>query len=112
MTVIVTKEEAKAQLNITIADDDPLIDRLISAAQSHVEKWLGYAIDDEWPPTEGDAPQPTAPDDLRQAVLMIVGHWYENREASLVGVVAQSLPMGVADILASYRTYTFGLSDA
>lgn len=51
------------------------------------------------------------PEPLREAVLMMVGHLYENREASLVGVNAQDLPFGVVDLVAGYRSFTFGLAD-
>lgn len=44
---------------------------------------------------------------LRQAVLLIAAHWYENREASLVGVSGQSLPLGVDAILAEHRQWSF-----
>jgi uncharacterized phiE125 gp8 family phage protein len=52
-----------------------------------------------------------APADLEHAVYMLAAHWYENREASLVGVTAQVLPIGMTDIIAEHRRYTFGACD-
>lgn len=40
--------------------------------------------------------------EFKQAVLMIVGHWYENRETVAVGTIAPEMPMTAAAILNSY----------
>lgn len=45
----------------------------------------------------GDADD--VPQSLRRAVLLIVGHWYTNREAVVVGTIATSLPAGLEWIL-------------
>ncbi len=41
----------------------------------------------------------------RQAVLLLVGHWYENREAVLVaqGIAIAELPLGVTSLLMTDR---------
>ena len=41
------------------------------------------------------------PDAIRHAILMLVSHWYENREA--VGQPQAELPMAVTALLAPYR---------
>lgn len=48
-------------------------------------------------------PESNVPDDIRAAILLILGHWYENREASIVGTAAVELPMGAESILNRYR---------
>lgn len=45
-----------------------------------------------------------APQALLQAVRLLVGHFYENREASVVGTSAVALPFAVDALLAPYRT--------
>lgn len=95
----------KLHLNITDDADDTVITQYLNAAQTHLERQLGFALDDA-----DEFPDGT-PADVDQAVLMLAAHWYENREATLVGVTAQSLPMGVADIVGNYRTYSFGSTD-
>lgn len=95
----------KAQVNQTQAIDDALLTRLLTAATGHIERLLGYALDDTTALPDG------APADLELAVYMTAAHWYENREATLVGVTAQALPMGVDDIIANHRTYTFAAVD-
>lgn len=45
------------------------------------------------------------PEMLKQAILLLVGHWYENREATVIaaGTVATELPLAVASILEQYK---------
>ena len=43
------------------------------------------------------------PADIRQAMYLLIGHYYENRLRSQVGVRFDAvLPLGVADLLAPY----------
>lgn len=49
----------------------------------------------------GDATE--VPAAIRQAMLLLVGHWYMNREAVNVGNITTELPMAVAALLAPYR---------
>jgi uncharacterized phiE125 gp8 family phage protein len=43
------------------------------------------------------------PEDLKQAILMLVAHWYTNREAVNVGNIVNELPFGVMAICNAYR---------
>ena len=43
------------------------------------------------------------PDALRAAVLLMVGHFYENREATVVGTSAVELPMAVDALVAIHK---------
>jgi uncharacterized phage protein (predicted DNA packaging) len=95
-------QEVKAHLNVTTGDDDALIERLLAAAIAHVRRRLGFAVDDAERFPDGP------PADLEQAVMMLVAHWYENREDSVVGLSAQFLPLGIEDILREHRDYTYG----
>lgn len=47
------------------------------------------------------------PKDLRWAILLLVGHLYENREAVTTDLKAVDLPMGVSSILERYRVGRF-----
>jgi len=42
------------------------------------------------------------PDPLRQAILMLVGHWYENRETVVIGQ-AMNIPYAVEALISGYR---------
>lgn len=41
----------------------------------------------------------SVPATIRQAILLLVGHWYENREGSIVGSVSRSIEFGVQALL-------------
>ena len=106
MTVTLTT--AKAHLNVTISDDDSLITAQIAGAVAYVENQLGFAIDDATQFPDG------TPADLDQAVLMMVAHWYADRETVIVSesrAVAIVVPLGAAEIINEYRNFTFGLPD-
>ena len=90
--------DLKAQLNITDDADDALLERKIAAAEAAVTGDIG--ADD---PVTYDA----APADLREAVLMLAAHLYENREAVLVGVGAEALPLGYDHLVQSHRKWVF-----
>ncbi len=39
------------------------------------------------------------PQSIRQAMLLLIGHWYENREAVLVGTISKDLEFSVKTLL-------------
>ena len=98
-----TVSDLRKQLNLTGSCETPLLTRLLAAATAHVERLLGFKLDDATQFPDG------APADLELAVLMLAADWYESREASLVGMSASALPFGVSEIVNEYRNYTFGL---
>lgn len=104
MADIVTVDQMREQMNLPAGQDEALIGRKISAAQNHIERMLGFKIAD----TFGGVDQEGIPPALVEAVSQLAAHFYENREATLVGVNAQVLPLGVSEIVAEYRTYTYG----
>lgn len=103
---ILTVEQLKEEINFD-ADlgtaDDALLGRKIAAAQDHVERMLGFKIEGRYGGT-GQEPIPPA---LVQAVSLLAAHWYENREASLIGISAQDLPFGVWAVVTEYREFSF-----
>ncbi|GJE00904.1 head-tail connector protein [Methylobacterium isbiliense] len=90
----VTRESLKAHLNVTSDLDDAYLDELIEVAETWVAGFTGGMRSNMEPP-------------LRQAVRMLAAHLYENREASLVGVTATELPIGVMDLLMPFRCWAF-----
>ena len=40
---------------------------------------------------------------IKQAVLLTIGHWYQNREAVIVGRIATELPMSAKYLLDQYK---------
>lgn len=47
------------------------------------------------------------PQDLRQAMLMLIGHFYENREAVQAGVAVTNVPMAYKYLKTSHVVYDF-----
>lgn len=92
-------ESAKAHLNLTTSDDDALVTRLIAVAQDWLESQLGYRLADEYPDE--------VPVALEHGIFLMVAHFYANREASLVGVSAAPLPLGICDIVNDYRRWSW-----
>ena len=39
------------------------------------------------------------PQEFKQAIMLMIGHWYENREQVTVGEIAREIPMGVETLL-------------
>ena len=104
--MVVTVAELKQHLNLSEdlgTDDDALLARILAASQRHIESQLGFKLADRY----GATGLEDLPADLPHAVTMLAAHWYENREASLVGISAQALPFGVNDIVSSYREWSF-----
>lgn len=48
------------------------------------------------------------PADVRIALLLLIGHWYENREQVVVGTITAEVPLGVGALLAPYRIHAVG----
>ena len=104
--MIVSVAEIKEVLNLSDdlgTADDALLAQILAAAQAHLERQLGFRIADRF----GAAGQDPVPPDLVQAVSLLAAHWFENREGSLIGVSAQSLPFGIDEIVSSHREWSF-----
>ena len=95
--LIISVDDAKAHLNITTEADDALIEGKIEAAEAWVSRWLDTPL----------AEMAEVPGDLKEAVRQLVGHLYENREATLIGVTAEEVPFGIWDIINQHRAWSF-----
>lgn len=91
---------AKQHLNVTTDVDDAVITRLIGVAQNWLENQLGYSLAEEYPDE--------IPGAVEHAILLMVGHYYANREATTVGTTGTPLPLGVSDIVNDWRKWSWG----
>jgi len=80
-----TLDEAKAFLRVEHDDDDDVIAALIAAARRHVEITARCALASD------------VPDDLRQAIRLLLAHWYDHRAAT------DAVPARVSALIAPYR---------
>ena len=92
----ISLEDMKSHLRVTIDDDDTIIADKLATATEWVMKYTAIS---------GDAPLP-AP--VNESIRQLAAHLYANREASLVGITAQSLPFGVLDMLLPYTPFVCG----
>jgi len=93
---MVTLEEAKAHCRVLPeqAEFDGEIQIALDAAMDHLRS-IDVAMDaDPFPPA------------LKQAVLLLVAHFFDNKAAVSVDGPGQVMPLGVARLIAPYRTVT------
>lgn len=52
-------------------------------------------------------PADNVPQAIKQAMLLMIGHWYANREAVNVGNVVNEMPISAAALLNPFRVWSF-----
>ena len=67
--MVLTVDEAKQHLRIEYDEEDELIEKLIQQAQAAAEDFCRVSFEDD-----------TAPEPVRLAVMLMVSHYYENRD--------------------------------
>jgi uncharacterized phiE125 gp8 family phage protein len=55
----------------------------------------------------GYASAALVPQTIKQAMLLLIGHWYENREGVVVGTVSKPLEFAVQSLLGVERAFRF-----
>lgn len=105
---VVDLDQLKAQLRIDDSDNDDVLELKLAAAQSHLERLLGFKLDAAtYPSVDGAEFPDSVPAALREAVLQLAAHWYERREAVLIGENAQEMPIGMNDIVTGFRNWSW-----
>lgn len=97
-------------------DTDAVLQTLASSVYSYgqhsIPQQIWLAADQTWPNLDGDTRYPvhvnfstvvTVPETINTAIKMLVAHWYENREAVVVGSGTNPLPLAVEHLLWSER---------
>lgn len=106
---MLTKEQVKHHCNIEqdFTEDDDWIDKGIKAAERHVEKWtrrrLYEKADDPLYLADPDALLYS--EDIEMAMLMLIAHWYTNRETVSTGSTTSALAFSTEALLQPYRIY-------
>ncbi len=86
--------QAKLHLRVTSSSEDAIIQAYINAAKAWIAKFITGEVDAVNPPA-----------DLVAAQLLLIGHYYQNREASGTERLAE-IPLGVDALCRPYRTPT------
>lgn len=89
----------KLHLRVDGDEEDMVIAGYFEAAKSHIAMHCDRILveaDPVGPEEMGLTP------DVEQAILLLVGHWYANREAVVIGTISTAIPLAV-DRLLWYR---------
>jgi hypothetical protein len=88
-------------------DDDSLLGIYTGAAARYVETWTRRTLfENESSPGYAEAEDPILlGDDVKAAMLLLIGNWYENRESVVIGDTAVAVPFAVEALLQPYRIY-------
>ncbi|EKY1907620.1 phage head-tail connector protein [Cronobacter sakazakii] len=106
---MLTKEQVKHHCNIEpdFTEDDNWIENSIKAAARYVETWtrrrLYEKADDPLYMADPDALLYGA--DIEMAMLMLIAHWYANRETVSTGSSTSALEFSTEALLQPYRVY-------
>jgi uncharacterized phage protein (predicted DNA packaging) len=87
----------KEYLKVDFSEDDNVISALTLAAQSYINTMLGYKVTDRFNTVDG------APDELTVACLMIISHWYENRQVQTPGTLGDEIKFAVSAIIDAHK---------
>ena len=99
--MIVSLDALKAHLNISENHDDAVLDQKLAAAHAAVARFTGLDLDEEYT-------EEIAPADLVEGVLQYAAHLFAYREGQQFEQNAKAAaPLGVFDLLAPYKTWSF-----
>lgn len=104
MMTVATLQDLCAQAGLTMdapGEDLLLLQQKGDAAQSHVERLLGYRLATRF----GEPDLPPVPEAIKECVLQLACWWFENREAAADR--ERHLPFGVKDIISEYQDWAF-----
>ncbi|GGH24454.1 uncharacterized phage protein (possible DNA packaging) [Cribrihabitans marinus] len=95
---MLTLDEAKVHLRVDGSDEDSYIEGLVAVASEYVQGMVT--------PAAADGAEPVVPavnETQRHAARLLVGHWYENREAVAQGTIVPKVPFAVEMLLTFNR---------
>lgn len=101
MAAIVEKLRAQCRIDTDDATDDELLMLYFRAACRKAENFINRKLYEETVP-EGGPEGVLIADDVLLALMLLVGHWYENRENSS-DVSKAPVPFGFSSLLEPYR---------
>ncbi|HBR1194836.1 TPA: phage gp6-like head-tail connector protein [Klebsiella pneumoniae] len=101
----VVKEHCRVDSDFT--GDDALLNLYTGAAARYVETWTRRKLyeSEESPGYAEDADSILPGGDVKAAMLLLIGHWYANRETVSVGQTVAEVPFAVEALLQPYRIY-------
>lgn len=101
----VVKQHCRIDTDFT--GDDALLALYTGAAARYVQAWTRRTLYENVS-SPGYAEDPDSilfSDDVKAAMLLLIGHWYANRESVAVGQTVAEVPFAVESLLQPYRIY-------
>lgn len=98
MSQVITIDQAKLFLRVDHSEEDELIEGFINSALEACENHIGKPLSE----LGNEVPQT-----IRQAAFFLIGHYYSNRSAVIVGTSTNELPMAVESLLNPHRDHPF-----
>ncbi len=95
----VTVEEIKQHLYIDFEADDAVLAEMINAAEEILEKYLNTSYSNVLN-KDGTFPFP-----LKQAIKILVGNLYANRESVAFNAVPYKIPYSMEYLIQPYKNY-------
>lgn len=92
-------ETLKQQIRIDGDDEDTLLKGYVAAALAHVEQHCDRKLVVPLDGVELPPEQMELTPDVWQAVVLLVAHWYGNREAVVIGTISSTVPLGFERLL-------------
>ena len=101
----IVKEHCRVDSDFT--GDDALLNLYTGAAARYVETWTRRKLyeAEESPGYAEDADSILPGGDVKAAMLLLIGHWYANRETVSGGQTVAEVPFAVEALLQPYRIY-------
>ncbi|GJK86863.1 MULTISPECIES: head-tail connector protein [Citrobacter] len=101
----VVKQHCRIDTDFT--GDDSLLNLYTGAAARYVETWTRRKLyeNESSPGYAEDEDSILLGEDVKAAILLLVGHWYANREAVNIGNITTEIPFTVEALLQPYRIY-------
>ncbi|MDP2141285.1 MAG: head-tail connector protein [Gammaproteobacteria bacterium] len=87
---ITTLESARRQLNVIGTSQDADIQDCIDSAEAYAEQFMNRPLV-PWV-SDSESSEDVVPADVRRAILLLVGDYFNLREASIVGTIFVANP--------------------
>jgi len=92
-------DKLKLQVRIDTDEEDELLKGYVEAALAHVEQHCDRTLVVATPGVDLTPDQMELTADVWQAVVLLVAHWYANREAVVIGPAVTTVPLAFERLL-------------